>query len=340
MGAATQAGRWTKATDKRLLKVRLCDLGLQIEGSWLEQPLRRVELELEAKGIRFKPHYWLSGEWFSPDGVPGVAIPFFLADSRLMRLEKKQMLEIEGATRSQCLRFLRHEVGHAVQHAYLLHRRRRWQQVFGSSSRRYPDAYRPNPASRNYVLHLDYWYAQAHPDEDFAETFAVWLAPGSAWQKRYKGWPALRKLVYVDELMAGLAGKPARVRSRRKVDPLNRLTETLGEYYDSKHARFESLTTNVYDADLRRLFAGEAGKGIAASQFLHRSRARVRRMVAAGTGRHEYAVDLLLKEMMKRSRELELRTAADPDDLVVRLAILLAARSVEYLYRGREWHAM
>ena len=66
------------------------------------------------------PHAWLSDEWFSPDNTPGIAIPFYLAHPRLMRLERRQILEVEGGTASECLRILRHETGHVVQHAYRL----------------------------------------------------------------------------------------------------------------------------------------------------------------------------------------------------------------------------
>lgn len=331
---------WAGWSDAKLLAMRICDLGLSLEGTWLEEPIGVICAELEARGLRVRPHFWLSGEWFSPDGVPGVAVPFFLAHPRLMRLERKQMLEVEGARRAECLKLLRHEAGHAVHHAFCLQRRRLWQKTFGSSSRRYPEAYRPNPASRRYVLHLDYWYAQAHPAEDFAETFAVWLTPGSNWRRRYRGWPALRKLEYVEELMKELAGRAPLVRSRTRVDPLPRLEETLEEYYAAKHARFEQLTTNVYDGDLQRLFVAGPSGGVPASQFLRRHRARLRRMVARGTGTHEYALDILIKEMMQRCRVLGLRATESSDGLLVDLAILLAARSVEYLLRGREWHAL
>ena len=118
---------------------------------------------------------------------------------------------MEGGNGRDCMRILRHEAGHVVQHAYRLQRRRRWQQLFGPSSTRYPNYYRPNPASSDFVQHLRLWYAQSHPDEDFAETFAVWLRPRSDWRKRYAGWPALRKLEYVDELMAEIAAETAAV---------------------------------------------------------------------------------------------------------------------------------
>ncbi len=100
-----------------------------------------------------------------------------------------------------------------------------------------PDFYQPTPGSRRYVVHLPYWYAQAHPDEDFAETFAVWLTPGSTWKRDYKGSPALRKLAYVDELMQELADKTPPVKSRSRPDPLHRIKTTLGEHYKARRAR-------------------------------------------------------------------------------------------------------
>ena len=333
---------WEKASDRELLEMRICDLGVRIAGSWLEAPIRSVEHELASRRLRVRPSFWLSDEWFSPEGVVGVAIPFFLAHRRLMRLERRQMLEVEGGTLRECKKLLRHELGHAVQHAFELHRRPRWRAHFGRSSRPYPEHYRPNPASRRSVLHLGHWYAQAHPDEDFAETFAVWLTPGARWRRYYAGWPALRKLEYVDELMSELAGRVPRVRTRARVEPASENRQTLREYYAAKHSRFSGVSNNIYDADLERLFTREPerGRGHSAASFLRKNRARIRRMVSRGTGKREYALDVVLGEMIVRCRELGLRAGGDEEALLTDFAILLAARSVEYVYGGREWHAL
>ena len=196
---------WASLPDEQLLKLRLRDLKVTVEGTWLEDCLHNLHEELEERSIRVRPHAWISSEWFSPESTPGIAFPFYLAHPRLMQLEKKKIIDVEGGTWWECMSILRHEAGHVLQHSYQLHRRRRWQQLFGPSSKRYPRYYRPNPASRNFVQHLRLWYAQSHPDEDFAETFAVWLRPRSKWRTRYAGWPALEKLEYVDELMAEIA---------------------------------------------------------------------------------------------------------------------------------------
>ena len=163
--------------DEQLLDLRLSDLDVRIEGSDLEERIAELGAELEAKGLRFRPHFWLADEWFCPDGVPGIAIPFYLAHPRLRRLELTQVLEIEGGTREWCMMILRHEAGHAIENAYRLRQRPKRQALFGKSSEPYPDSYAAKPYSRSFVVHLDSWYAQSHPDEDFAETFAVWLTP-------------------------------------------------------------------------------------------------------------------------------------------------------------------
>ena len=169
---------WASLPDDKLLDVRMCDLGVTIEGTELEARIATINGELSARGIKyFRPRYWLSDEWFTPDGVPGVAIPFYLAHPRLAKLELAQMLEVEGADELGCLRILRHEVGHALDNAYAVRRRPTRRRLFGNPATEYPEYYTPKPYSKSYVHHLDHWYAQSHPDEDFAETFAVWLDP-------------------------------------------------------------------------------------------------------------------------------------------------------------------
>src|ERR1700685_69851 len=280
---------WASLSDDELLEVRLKDLKVTVEGTWLERCLHTLYDELDEHGIRVRPHAWISSEWFSPENTPGIAIPFFLAHPRLMALEKKMILEVEGGTAAECMRILRHECGHVVTHAYQLYRRRRWQQLFGPTSQRYPRYYRPNPASRNYVQHLRLWYAQSHPDEDFAETFAVWLRPRSNWRTRYIGWPALKKLDYVDELMEEIAGKRPLVTTRERVDPLHELSETLGDYYKKKQAFYAFKAPKTYDRDLSRLFSADPRhrRGQPASAFIRRHRAHIRQLGARWSGENQ-----------------------------------------------------
>jgi hypothetical protein len=227
---------WERLSDEVLLDVPLSRLGLRLEASPLQPRLLRLYSELDRAGLRFRPHVWLSTSWFSPDGVPGFAVPFFLAHPRLTRLEQRAMGEAEGGTAAWCLKLMRHETGHALDTAYRLHRRAGWRERFGPAGTPYRSSYAPRPPSRRFVQNLDHGYAQSHPLEDFAETFAVWLG-SRGWRRAHRGWPALAKLEYVDALMREIAGHPARVGSRERPGALRELRLTLRQYYRRKQAR-------------------------------------------------------------------------------------------------------
>src|SRR6267378_6683098 len=320
---------WAPLPDEQLLGLRLKDLKVTVDGTWLEHCLGGLHQELEERGIRVRPHAWISNEWFSPDDAPGIAVPFYLAHPRLMQLERKMIIDVEGGTWSECMSILRHEAGHVVQHSYQLHRKRRWQQLFGPSSKRYPRYYRPNPASRHFVQHLRLWYAQSHPDEDFAETFAVWLRPRSNWRTRYAGWPALKKLQYVDELMEEIAGKRPLVTTRERVDPLHELGQTLDGHYKKKQAFYAFDAPTTYDRDLLRLFSADPRhhRSQSASMFIRRNRAKIRRLVAKWTGEYQLTLDAVLDDIVARCRELNLRAVGPESVLIIEFAVLLTAKT-------------
>src|SRR5580692_5839131 len=225
---------WTRLSDQELLQLRICDLRLDLQRSPLQRHVRRLYHELDGRGIRFRPHVWLSEEWFSPDGIPGIAVPFYLAHPRLMRLERKMTREVEGSNVNWLMRILRHEAGHAIDSAYRLRRRAHWRAVFGPASEPYRSGYRARPASRHHVQHLGDWYAQSHPTEDFAETFAVWLTPRSGWQRRYASWPAMRKLRFVQQVAGEFGAHRPPVRCRDRIEPLDLNQRTLAQYYRSE----------------------------------------------------------------------------------------------------------
>jgi hypothetical protein len=347
MASRTRVPRpaWAKLSNTDLLQLRIKDLGLRLEGTWLEDAMAELDDELAEKGIRFRPHVWLSDEWFSPSGVPGFAIPFYLAHPRLMRLERTQMHAVEGGTWADLLRIVRHETAHAIQHAYALQRRKRYQQTFGLSSTKYPEYYRPNPSSRRFVQHLPLWYAQSHPDEDFAETFAVWVKPRSDWRRRYADWPALRKLEYVDELMEEIGAERPLVKDRQKVEPAHAIKRTLAEHYAWKKEKYGPHFPNIYDRDLKRVFAEtspETRRAPTAASFLSRERAEIRRMVAKWTGEYAFTIDVVLTDMIGRCRELKLRAVGRERQLLLDFVVLLTAKTMHYLYsaKPRDWIAL
>ncbi len=328
---------WASLSDEALLDLRFCQLDLSLRGSLVESCLDQLFGELAARGIAFRPHCWLSDEWFTPDGVPGIAIPFYLAHPRLMKLEERQMLEVEGGTPESCLRILRHETGHAIDNAYRLRRRRRRVALFGRPSTPYPDFYTPKPYSKQFVLHLDAWYAQSHPDEDFAETFAVWLDPASDWRARYAGWPALRKLRYMDRLMQDIGPKPPLVRTRRRVDPVERLRRTLRDHYARKRRHYGLEHPTFYDRDLRLLFsdAPEHASLPKASRFINRVRREVRRTVTAWTGAYQYTIDRVIADMAARCDELGLHLREPEEQTRLDFLVLLTVQTMNYLHSGR-----
>jgi hypothetical protein len=328
---------WRNWPDEKLLDVRMCDLGVGLEGGALEKRLREIDAELALRGFRFRPHYWLSDDWFTPDDVPGVALPFYLAHPRLMQLEQTQLLEVEGRTRAACLRILRHEVGHAIDNAYRLQRRPTRRKLFGKSSVPYPEFYTPRPYSKRFVLHLDSWYAQSHPDEDFAETFAVWLNPRSMWARRYAGWPALKKLEYMDRLMCEIGSARPHHSSRRVVDQVSRLHKTLRAHYKAKRDHYGLEYPDFYDRDLRRLFsaAPEFAKNVPAARFLNRIRAGVRRHVASWTSTYQYTIDQVLEDIITRCDALDLRLTAPEDKTKLDFTVLLTMQTMNYLHSGR-----
>jgi hypothetical protein len=208
--------------------------------------------------------------------------------------------------------------------------------VFGKFSEPYPDFYQPKPYSRSYVQHLDSWYAQSHPAEDFAETFAVWLKPRSRWRAYYRGWPALKKLEYVDQLMKAVRDAKPQVVSRRHVTPLRKIRKTLRAHYEEKRARYGFDHPNFHDRDLRRLFsdAPEHANRPSAAAFLRRVGPELRRAVAHWTGEYQYTINQVLEEMIERCRQLDLHLDRRQEQVKRDTLVMLTVQTMNYLHGG------
>jgi len=322
----TAALPWTRLSDEELLKVRLCDLRLSIERSPVKAHIRRLYAELEGRGIGFRPHVWLGEEWFSPDGVPGIAVPFYLAHARLEQLERRIMHTVEGGNARWLMRILRHEAGHALDNAYRLRRRKCWRELFGPASRPYPRRYRARPGSRRYVHHLGEWYAQAHPTEDFAETFAVWLKPHSNWRKSYADWPAFEKLELVEELMRGVrAARPA-VNNRERVEPIDANTRTLEQHYRRKLALHRHYRRGLADDMLQRVFCEERvhANSMRASTLLRAQKPALVAAVARELATPLYSVHQVLRLLIERSEGLALFVRGNRREAVREARAMLA----------------
>jgi hypothetical protein len=318
---------------RELLGRRISDLGLRIQGTPLEALVDRLYGELAARGVRYMPPVYLSDEWGCPSGVPVIGVPFYLADPRLSRLEAEAAADVEGER--DAARFLRHEAGHAVNYAYRLYDRPEWRRIFGPYSRPYRERFHVDPFSREYVRHILGWYAQKHPDEDFAETFAVWLTPELDWRHEYEGWGALRKLEYVDVLMRELSALPAPDPPAPGPEhlPVDALTFTLGDYY-GEPAPLPLVSDAHFDGDLRTLFApaAETPAGEPAAEFVRRHRREIVSRIAYWTGEPAVSVRSFIDFLADRAAHLNLRMGRLEAATLVELTAFGTAVMMNYRY--------
>lgn len=319
-------------SDASLLKLRLCDLPLSLDA--IDPAIGRLYAELQGKGLKFRPHVWLSHGFFAEDSLSGFAVPFYLAHPRLVALEREMMLDVEAGTFDWLLRILRHEAGHALDNALGLHRRAAYKRLFGNFSEPYPDTYHPNIASKNFVLHLDCWYAQSHPAEDFAETFAVWLNPNSDWRRAYRNWPAIKKLMWVDEAMRKLAGKPIPKPARGTHKPLKQLTVTLEEHYAERRAAYQQAWPTLPIRDVLRLFSDRGRRGLAAPA-ISRFKPSVRLTVSRWTGLPQLTLEKTFADLIKECRARQLRLTRPAEQTARDLVALLTAHTQTFLADAR-----
>ena len=321
---------WEQERDA-LLGKRISDLGLQIRGSRVERLVDELYKELAARSVSFRPPVYLSDQWGCPDGTPLIGVPFYLVDARLERLEAEMSGAVEDDV--EAMRYLRHECGHAVNYAFRLYERADWQRTFGSFSRPYRERYRANPISREYVRHILGWYAQKHPDEDFAETFAIWLTPGLDWQTEYAGWPALEKLQYVDRVMREIGKLDREVPKPTPEDlPVESMHYTVAEHYDSGWERIPIDDARQFDADLRRIFASaaDAPAGMPADEFIAMHYREMLVRVSYWTGEPPTVVRSLLDHLIARSRALGLRVHGLEAGTLIELTAFGAAVVMNY----------
>ncbi len=323
-----------------LLHTRICDLGLTIQGSPVEPFTTRLHREFTAKGMRFLPSFYLTDSWGCPDRVPVIGIPFYLADKRLARIEEEQTGDLEDE--QMIMMLLRHEAGHAVNYAYRLWREPGWAETFGPFSRPYREVFRPQPASKKFVRHIysgqyGRTYAQKHPDEDFAETFAVWLTPRSAWRTRYRYWPALQKLKYVDSLMRRFRGERPRRQGGRLLNPVEKMEMPLAEHYGQRTERFRAAAQGYVDDRLRLVFPPMNGNSaLLAADLLHQRRDELLERMVRWSALEEEEAQTILDKLEDRAQALHLKFPRHrEDEKLVDVAAMATALAVEFAYCGR-----
>jgi Putative zinc-binding metallo-peptidase len=339
--ATKDATEWSLERE-RLLAHNITDLGLKIEGTYLEQLVQRLYGELDRAGIQFKPFVYLSDEWSCPDRVPVIGVPFYLADPKLSRIEDEMMDGIEASTEDEILGYLRHEAGHAINYAYKLYDTEEWRQIFGSFDLPYLDDYTPQPFSRRFVRHIPGWYAQKHPDEDFSETFAVWLTPNSNWQETYRDWGCYPKLQYVDRIVREIGPRAPLVTGADYDFTQEALTHSVAEHYRRTRPEVAELPVQ-FDAELSRIFGSaprraqlrDARDTLSADALIDEHRRKIVFHVSYWTGLNDVYVRSLVKQLSQRSRSLGLRVERDRSEAVlIDFTAFVTALCMNKLYKG------
>ena len=328
MKRARKKINWENLPDENLLQMKIRDFRLSIQGSPLEPLIENLYKELDAKSIKFHPPCYLADEWLCPDREPIIGIPFFLAHPRLKHIEQKMMFEVEGGTEASCMRLLRHEAGHALNYAYEFYKKTRWRQLFGPFTRKYSNSYYFQPYSKRFVMHLEDNYAQAHPDEDFAETFAVWLALSTSWEKKYKNWPVIKKLRYVDSLIQKTSSEPTINVSQGKPPwSASRMTSTLAAYYERKRKFLGEEFKGFYDDTLMKIFSRKHTdtSNQKASNILRLHRQELINNISRWTGHRKYDIHQLINKLIQRCDILNLY--GKKDDIIPVSTLITAIAS-------------
>lgn len=314
------------------------ELGLRVEGTRLAAMIEAIQTELEERGVRrLRPRFYLSTEWGVPFGTIAIAIPFYLGSPELTALHAERNGHVEGETPRQILQYLRHEVGHVVGYAYRLYADREWIRLFGSIERPYVEEYRPMPFSDRYVRHLPGWYAQKHPDEDWAETFAVWLTPGLDWRQEYEGTPALEKLIWCDQTMAQIGGLEPVVALADVDEDVAEIEATLDEYYGHPQSKPREVPRGL-SGSLRAIFLERSGwqpsglGGAPADRLIRRCAREISREVFVWTGHFPERIRALLDVLAERAEQLGLGYLESCEtDAVIALTALVTALAMNWI---------
>ena len=316
-----------------LLGRKISGLGLTVRGSRVERLVDALYRELAAHGIAFRPPVYLSDQWGCPDGTPIIGVPFYLVDPKLERIEAEMSAGIEDDVES--MRYLRHECGHAINYAFCLYEKPEWRTTFGPFSRPYRERYRADPFSREFVRHILGWYAQKHPDEDFAETFAVWLTPNRDWRTEYAGWPALSKLEYIDRTMKAVGSLTPTAPVPTDDDlPVEAMHYTVAEHYADSDESVPIQDVRHFDRDLRRIFVGaeDAPQGEPARWFIHRHYREIVSRISYWTGEPPSIVRSLLDHLAQRGETLDLRVGTLEASTLIELTAFGTAVVMNYRY--------
>ncbi len=328
----------TTFRESTLWSTPIRDLGLTIAGTRLEPVVTEFQRELAQVGFtRLAPRYYLSTEWGVPFETVAIAIPFYLAHAELEEMHAERAGHVEGQDREEILRYLRHEMGHVVNYAYRLYDEPEWEQLFGSMSEPYEDDYRPIPFSRKHVRHLPGWYAQKHPDEDWAETFAVLITPGMDWRTEYAARPVvLAKLEYCERTVASLLHRDPIVVDDELDEDVGEIRYSLAQFYRDLQPEMPRLGLNL-DQMLRSIFPD---RGVLlpprrAADLIRSLEAELLGTVFRWTGHFPDRTRILVHHLATRATRLDLAYRESEETAVtVAVTTLVTSLAMNYVQSG------
>jgi hypothetical protein len=318
-----------------VLDKKVSELGLRVEGSPVEKYVHQLYHELDRRGFKkFRPVCYLTDEWGCPDQQPVLGIPFYLADPNLRKLESAvDQLEDER----QIMMYMRHEAGHVFNYAYSLYTTPEWRRLFGPFYRAYRDDYTPVPFSKRFVRHIEGWYAQKHPDEDFAETFAVWLTPRSPWRRQYKGWPAMQKLRYVERVARALADVEPIVNTGEVDITPEDISDTVAQFYERAASERQARIDLALDAHLGKIFLDRRRKeSKPAADIVSKYKSVLIDNITYWTGVQRPIIRGLIESICRNCERMRLwGELGEEPRYLVELTALATVLAMNFLTRGR-----
>jgi hypothetical protein len=240
--------------EKRLLGRRIRSIAVDLKKSPVERVIKKVFAELKTLGLGFyRPKFFIGDGWAYHDGACLISVPFWMMRDDLFAVERKVMLRDFGSMRYPrdrrddrvTAKIVRHEIGHAFSDRFELTWTKEYRKLFGHTEKPYnPVSYYADLASPDFPRNFEDGYGESHPDEDFAESFAVWADPDSNWREVYRDKPkALAKLLYIDRAVCAARQNPRTARRGDEQKMIAHYTgaagddRTVSEYYDDKIAR-------------------------------------------------------------------------------------------------------
>ena len=154
--------------------------------------------------------------------------------------------------------------------------------------------------------------------------------------KDYAGWPALKKIEFIDKMMRSIRGKAPYKKSGPKWRQLRSIRMTIAYSHKLKRKAMEEDFPDYFDRDLYALFSAEAPpKSEKAGRFLRRHRRSLVRSISQWTMEKRYTVHALVTRLAERADELKLRVQRSELETLSQASVCLTAMAKNYFLTGK-----